>query len=108
MGTVLLFTAPREYFRDVIVEQNEIYSSPYVDVRQAGCHYRAEGEYDAADYIATLPAPFNDPTLIICNYAAGCRSTPRNLASVKCPKVLLLGDTHHMHRPITDAVRMAI
>jgi MoaA/NifB/PqqE/SkfB family radical SAM enzyme/tetratricopeptide (TPR) repeat protein len=64
------------------------------------------GPYDLAAVAARLPAD-QQPEAVVCLVDASWRSVPRNLAAFKCPKILLVADTHHLNNPITDMVRYA-
>lgn len=64
------------------------------------------GEYDVAAVVAQLPAD-QQPDAVVCLVDASWRSTPRNLKALRCPKVLLVADTHHLNTPIAGMVRYA-
>ncbi len=58
------------------------------------------GAYDLAALAARLP-PEQKPDVVVCLVDACRRNMPRNLRAFKCPRVLLVGDTHHMQSPLT-------
>ncbi|MGE5503468.1 MAG: glycosyltransferase [Actinomycetota bacterium] len=62
------------------------------------------GEYDVAPILRSLPKP---PDLFIAYVDSYGRAVPRNLAALACPKLLLVGDTHHGERPIAKLVAHA-
>lgn len=62
------------------------------------------GKYDLAAIAAKLPAD-QQPDVVVCLVDACGRNLPSNLAAFKCPKVLLLADTHHMVRPIVSMLQ---
>ncbi|MBL9001308.1 MAG: glycosyltransferase family 1 protein [Phycisphaerae bacterium] len=98
-GTLLCFAAERRFYGDVIVSEREVFAGPDVEpgadpARELRC---PEGEYNIAPLLARLAEP---PELIVVRADASMRAVPVNLDSAKAPKVLLLGDTHHMPRPI--------
>lgn len=64
------------------------------------------GEYDFSAVVARLPAD-QKPDAVICLVDASWRNMPRNLESLKCPRVLLVADTHHMKSPIIGMLRYA-
>lgn len=64
------------------------------------------GDYDLAAIAGKLPAD-QQPDAVVCLVDASWRSTPRNLAAFKCPKVLLVADTHHLNTPIHGMIRYA-
>ena len=64
------------------------------------------GEYDLGAIAARLPAD-QQPDAVVCLVDSSWRSTPRNLAAFRCPKVLLVADTHHLNAPLTGMIRYA-
>lgn len=64
------------------------------------------GEYDLASVAARLPAD-QHPEVVVCLVDASWRNMPRHLAGFRCPKVLLVADTHHLRGPITGMIRYA-
>ncbi|OAM88605.1 glycosyltransferase [Termitidicoccus mucosus] len=59
------------------------------------------GAYDLAALAARLP-PEQKPDVVVCLADASRRNMPRNLRAFKCPRVLLVADTHHMQSPLTN------
>jgi glycosyltransferase involved in cell wall biosynthesis len=58
------------------------------------------GSYDlAALAAAKLPAE-QQPDIVVCLVDSSWRNIPGNLAAFKCPKVLLVADTHHLSSPL--------
>jgi Glycosyl transferases group 1 len=57
------------------------------------------GEYDLAAVAGRLP-PGQRPELVVCLVDSSWRNVPRNLGGFKCPRVLLVADTHHLTSPI--------
>lgn len=57
------------------------------------------GEYDLACVAALLPLQ-QQPDAVVCLVDASWRNLPRNLGVFKCPKVLLVADTHHLKSPL--------
>lgn len=64
------------------------------------------GDYDLAAIAAKLPAD-QQPEAVVCLVDASWRSTPRNLSAFRCPKILLVADTHHLNTPISGMIRYA-
>lgn len=64
------------------------------------------GDYDLAAIAAKLPAA-QQPDAVVCLVDASWRNTPRNLAAFKCPRVLLIADTHHLQSPLIGMLRYA-
>lgn len=62
------------------------------------------GKYDLAAIAAKLPVD-QQPDVVVCLVDACGRNLPSNLAAFKCPKILLLADTHHMVRPIVSMLQ---
>ena len=85
MATVILSSVEamlmRHLFRDQFVEKEEWFGPAPI------------GKYDVVEYLKTLPAPFNNPSLLLVSFEFGKFSRPVNLANVKCPKLLMIGDS---------------
>lgn len=64
------------------------------------------GDYDLAAVAARLPSD-QQPDAVVCLVDASWRNLPRNLGAFRCPKVLLVADTHHLNHPITGMIRYA-
>lgn len=64
------------------------------------------GEYDLSALAARLPAG-QQPDVVVCLVDASWRNLPRNLATFKCPRVLLVADTHHLNSPLINMLRYA-
>jgi len=62
------------------------------------------GDYDLAAVAARLPMD-QQPDLVVCLVDASWRNVPRNLAAFRCPKVLLIADTHHLSSPLVGTLR---
>lgn len=61
------------------------------------------GGYDLAAVAARLPAE-QQPDLVVCLVDASWRNVPRNLAAFRCPKILLVADTHHLSSPLVGTL----
>lgn len=57
------------------------------------------GSYDLAAVASRLPAA-QQPDLVVCLVDASWRNVPRNVSAFRCPKVLLIADTHHLSSPL--------
>jgi tetratricopeptide (TPR) repeat protein len=66
----------------------------------------ATGDYDLAAIAAKLPSD-QQPDVVVCLVDASWRNTPRNLAAFKCPRVLLIADTHHLKSPLIGMLTYA-
>ncbi len=62
------------------------------------------GEYDLASVAAKL-SPEQQPDVVVGLVDASWRNLPRNLAAFKCPRVLLVADTHHLNSPVIGMLR---
>ena len=103
---VLLFASDRQRYRRPLLHENELFCS-YTVEDQDGQRRSMRGPFDVAAYLKSLPTPWNDPSLLIVPYDHLHQSLPRNFAAVKCPKVLLLGDTHHLEAPLQHVIQYA-
>jgi glycosyltransferase involved in cell wall biosynthesis len=64
------------------------------------------GSFDVQGVLKRIPAG-QRPDYVVVKADATGRNLPRNLAAFPGPKVLLVGDTHHMDRPIQSLIRYA-
>lgn len=103
--------AAPSYYRDVIVSENEVFVGPDCENAERDGRIRAiktpGGEYDMAAVVRALPAA-QYPDILVVKADVTMRNVPRNLRDVRCPRVLLVGDTHHMERPLRKLARYAM
>jgi len=64
------------------------------------------GEFDLAALAERLPSD-QQPDAVVCLVDASWRLVPRNLGAFRCPKILLIADTHHLNTPISGMIRYA-
>ncbi len=106
---VIFINPPRETYRDIIIAPGELVSevqhvpSPASVIQRP--YTRMAGPYDVAALTRTMNP---DPSIVMCQWCCCDTSIPTNLAGIKCPKVLLVGDTHHTPRPLTRAIQLAL
>jgi hypothetical protein len=62
--------------------------------------------YDVADVIKKLPNGW-EPDLFVAKVDAFFNQVPVNVARLKCPKVLILGDTQHGEKPLSRMIQYA-
>jgi len=90
-------------FHDWWLGPRQLTVGPFVEDRvlDAGRHSRRipPGAFDLAALVRDLP-PAQRPDLIVVVLDSTRSSIPLNLAAIDCPKLLLLGDTHHLSNPI--------
>src|SRR5205085_1612062 len=67
-----------------------------------------EGLYDVPAFLASLPEKWREPHLLLTHFDMMRKTVPRNLSGVKCQKVLMLGDTHHMAAAIRNPLNYAL
>lgn len=107
MPTVHFYTAPREWYRPIIVEEEEIYSSPQVRFPDAKQYFRTPGPFSVVKELEQFPAPFNHPALMTFMLDDGILHA-QDVDKVNCPKVLFVGDTHHGEKCIEKRVKAAL
>ncbi|MFP4415763.1 MAG: glycosyltransferase [Chitinispirillaceae bacterium] len=100
---LLFFLAQREAYRPIIFSPNEIFCGPdcqSVEHQSMIKSFRTpSGVYSIEPVIKTLP-PNQQPDVIIIKADATARNFPVGLRSAPCPKVLILGNTQHLNRPL--------
>lgn len=107
---LLFFLAHQDAYRKPIFSPHEIFCGPDTDTREASGRMQAlrtpAGSFDINAVIAQLPAA-QKPEIVVVKADATGRNFPRGLAQVKCPRVLLVGDTHHLTQPLQTVLRYA-
>jgi glycosyltransferase involved in cell wall biosynthesis len=107
---LLFFLSPQEAYRRPLFSPLEIFCGP--DAIDCGDDallrsVRTEaGSFDVQGVLKRIP-PGQRPDYVVVKADATGRNLPRNLAAIRAPKVLLVGDTHHMDRPIRSLIRYA-
>jgi len=107
---LLFFLSPRESYRRPLFSPLEIFCGPDAsdngdDVMLRSVRTEA-GSFDVQGVLKRIP-PGQRPDYVVVKADATGRNLPRNLAASPGPKVLLVGDTHHMDRPIQGLIRYA-
>ncbi len=107
---LLLFLSSQHSYRGPLFSTEEVFCGPDAaqetdDGRIRGLKTEA-GAYDVRDVLGRLPAE-QQPEFVVVKADATARNLPRNLAAVRGPRVLLVGDTHHLGQPIRTLIRYA-
>src|SRR5476649_2211643 len=107
---LLFFLAHQDTYRRPLFSRREVFCGPDTDTRVAAGRTFAlrtpAGSFDIADILAQLPAA-QQPEIVVVKADATARNLPRGLAALKCPRVLLVGDTHHLRHPLQTVLRYA-
>lgn len=110
LNVLSFFLAPRELYRNPLFSTHEVFCGPDVETKvhdgRVATLKTPAGSHDAAHILAQLPVS-QHPELIVVKADSTQRNCPRNLAAFKCPKVLLVGDTHHQRSPISSVISYA-
>lgn len=107
---LLFFLSAQEAYRRPLFSENEIFCGP--DTADSGDELplrslRTEaGAPDLRAVLDRIPSS-QRPDFIVVKADATGRNFPRNLSAFPGPKVLLVGDTHHMGQPIRSLIRYA-
>ncbi|MCC6589756.1 MAG: glycosyltransferase [Bryobacterales bacterium] len=109
--TLLFFDHPPANWRSPLISAREIFCGPLAN-NQPDASGRVTlqtpiGPFDAAAHVQPRLSSTDHPELIVVKFDSTGRIQPRNLGAFRCPKVLLVGDTHHQQRPIEAAIRYA-
>lgn len=107
---LLFFLSAQDSYRRPLFSPQEVFCGPDTAERSAGGRITAlatpVGSCDAGAVAARLPGD-QQPELIVVKADATARNFPRNLSRFKCPRVLLVGDTHHLRAPLQTVLRYA-
>lgn len=97
------YLSSRDHYRETMFSPNEVFCGPDAADAQQDGRWRSlrtpAGQYDLAGVAARLPAA-QQPDLVVVKTDATNRNYPRNLQALRCPKVLVLGDTQHLTEPL--------
>jgi len=89
---------------------NQVNSGPYYPNDRSGDRVKSlttpVGEYDVEAIVAQLPAD-QYPDLYVARANCTLCNMPRNIGALRCPSVLVVGDTHHRPRPLSALVAYA-
>jgi glycosyltransferase involved in cell wall biosynthesis len=107
---LLCFLSGQDAYRSPLFSDEEVFCGPdATPIEQEGkvrALKTAAGAYDLREILARLPREQQPEFLVVKADATG-RNFPSNLSAVRGPKVLLVGDTHHLHQPIQSLIRYA-
>jgi glycosyltransferase involved in cell wall biosynthesis len=108
---LLFFLSGQDTYRKPLFSPSEIFCGPDAADRIVGGRVLSLktplGRFDAAEIAGRIPAS-QLPDLLIVKADATRRNLPRNLQAFKCPKVLIVGDTHHMRAPLRTVIAYAL
>lgn len=103
VNTIVFMLSAREVYRPVMFSQNEVFCGPDCETVIENGKYKTiqtpPGYFDIQTILRMLPM-HQYPELVVVKTDATRRLFPSGLQSVKCPKVLVCGDTHHLTRAI--------
>ncbi|PTY02877.1 glycosyltransferase [Opitutaceae bacterium EW11] len=108
--TLLFFLSSKQAYREPLFSTNEVFCSPDAfpawDNGRITAYQTPTGAYDVRD-VAHKLTDGGKPELVVVKADATLRNCPRNLARLKCPRVLIVGDTHHLQQPLQKLIRYA-
>jgi glycosyltransferase involved in cell wall biosynthesis len=101
----------QDTYRRPLFSTAEIFCGPDAESRTAPdgrilAFRTAAGACNAAELVRHIPVE-QSPELVVVKADATARNFPRNLATFRCPKVLLVGDTHHLFQPLSRVIDYA-
>ena len=108
---VSFFLSSRDAYRPILFSQNEVFCGPDCDTVMENGLFRTvktpAGVFDIKEIVGLLPEN-QQPEMVFVKTDATGRCFPVNLSIIKCPKVFMLGDTHHLKMPIRRLLRYAV
>ncbi|MEQ9621984.1 glycosyltransferase [Coleofasciculus chthonoplastes] len=109
-NALIFYLASRNLYRPIILSQREIFCGPDCETKTKGEKFRSiktpTGQFDIAPIIDQLPRS-QKPDIVVVKADATRRNFPSNLQSLDCPKLLIVGDTHHFSAPIRTLIEYA-
>jgi glycosyltransferase involved in cell wall biosynthesis len=105
------FLSPQDSYRSPLFSSQEVFCGPDTEARTARdgrvlAVRTPAGTFDVAPILKQVPAG-QKPELVVVKADATARNFPRNLAALRCPKILLVGDTHHLAQPLERVINYA-
>ncbi len=97
-GSPAAYMAPPQLADEQVICGPDWPDSRDADGRWVSLHAPV-GQYDLSKMAARLPGD-QQPDVVVCLVDASRRSLPRGLGAFKCPRVLLIADTHHLQSPL--------
>lgn len=112
MRLLLAYGSEPHYMAPPRLVEDQINCGPYFQDRLIQDRWTSlatlGGSYDLAKVARRLPASQQPDLIVVHVDGASMAGVPRNLAAFRCPKVLLVADTHHGGRnPIASMIRYA-
>jgi glycosyltransferase involved in cell wall biosynthesis/Flp pilus assembly protein TadD len=108
---ISFFLSSREAYRPILFSQNEVFCGPDCETVKEDGLFRTiktpTGLFDIKEIVRMLPKK-QQPEVVFVKTDATGRCFPVNLNIIKCPKVFMLGDTHHLKMPIRRLLRYAV
>lgn len=99
--------SPAHYMAPPRLAEEQVNCGPYFPDRQIGGSVVSlrtpKGEYDLFSVASRLP-PDQQPDAVVCLVDSSRLNQPGNLAAFRCPRILLLADTHHLANPLLGMV----
>ena len=109
---LLFFLSVREAYRQVIFSTREVFCGPDCKSTVDGDRCRTirtpVGAYDVKLIMERRLPSTQTPDLVVVKADATGRNYPINLKSLKCPKLLILGNTQHLKTPIQSLLKYAL
>lgn len=107
---LLFFLSDQLSYRRPLFSNREVFAGPDTKPRLDDPDHLSirtpTGAFDVNEVLRQLPAD-RQPEIVVVKADATGRNFPRNLHQIKCPKVLVVGDTHHLKGPISRVIHYA-
>ena len=110
-NALVSFLSSRDNYRPTIISTAEVFCGPDCETTMDADEYRTikspAGVYDIEQIAKRLPSS-QTPQLVAVKADATGRNFPINLQALKCPKLLILGNTQHLQTPIQALLKYAL
>ncbi|MET0262465.1 MAG: glycosyltransferase, partial [Rariglobus sp.] len=113
MRVLFAYSSEPHYMAPPRLSEDQVNCGPYFQDRRVHDRWTSlatlRGDYDLAKVARRLPASQQPDLVVVHVDGASMAGIPRNLSAFKCPKILLVADTHHGGRnPLTGMIRYAL
>lgn len=111
MRVLLAYSSEPYYMAPPRLAEAQINCGPFFMDREVAGRWvslaTSRGDYDLRAVAGRLPADQQPDVIVVHVDGSSLAGTPKNIGAFRCPKILLVADTHHGERPISGILKYA-